>query len=334
MNSNTLPSKHILNQRYTIKKAIGQGGFGITYLAFDSLLDQEVCIKELYISGYSSRKEDLTIATTSVQGFSFKELVASFVKEAKKLAKFRHPNIVRVTDVFHANGTAYMVMDYIKGETLSQIIKKGGALIDKKSTDFFYMLLDAVETIHQKKILHRDIKPGNILITKENKLVLIDFGSAREYVDDGSKTHTAMVSKGYSPNEQYTSRALRGPFTDIYSLGATLYYMLTGKIPIEAPARSTEKLPSPNELNPGVSEHLSKVVMKAMEVLPGNRFQTVSSFREALQKITLSEDTVAANQEENTQFEGSDGTTKKFPNAFLPFFFKESGYPLCICQFF
>ena len=311
MNSNALPNKHSLNQRYIIKKMIGQGGFGITYLAFDSLLDQEVCIKELFVSGHSTRREDLTLVTTNIPGSSFKSLVASFVKEAKKLAKFRHPNIVRVTDVFHANETAYMVMDYIKGETLSQRIKKRGALSGEKSRDFFYMLLDAVETIHQKNILHRDIKPGNILVTKENILVLIDFGSAREFVDGRAITHTTMVSKGYAPNEQYISRALRGPFTDIYSLGATLYFILTGEVPMEAPARIGGELPSPHALNPKVSIQLSKVVMKAMEVRPEGRFQSVESFREALQELEYKGDTEIVNKEDVKQIETPSDNTEK-----------------------
>lgn len=311
MNSNALPNRHSLNQRYIIKKMIGQGGFGITYLAFDSLLDQEVCIKELFVSGHSTRKEDLTLVTTKIPGSSFKSLVASFVVEAKKLAKFRHPNIVRVTDVFHANETAYMVMDYIKGETLSQRIKKRGALSGEKGRDFFYMLLDAVETIHEKKILHRDIKPGNILVTKENILVLIDFGSAREFVDGRAITHTTMVSKGYAPNEQYISRALRGPFTDIYSLGATLYFILTGEVPMEAPARTQGELPSPNALNPKVSVQLSKVVMKAMEFNPEGRFQSVESFREALQELEYKGDTEIVNKEDVKQIETPSANTEK-----------------------
>jgi serine/threonine protein kinase len=137
MNSIVLPSKQVLNQRYSIKKLIGQGGFGITYLAFDSLLDQEVCIKELFVNGHSLRREDLALFTSSIQGTPFSEFVSRFVKEAKKLAKFKHPYIVRVTDVFQENNTAYMVMDYIKGETLSQKIKREGPLSDKKSKEIF-----------------------------------------------------------------------------------------------------------------------------------------------------------------------------------------------------
>jgi uncharacterized protein (TIGR02145 family) len=303
MNSIVLPSKQVLNQRYSIKKLIGQGGFGITYLAFDSLLDQEVCIKELFVNGHSLRREDLALFTSSIQGTPFSEFVSRFVKEAKKLAKFKHPYIVRVTDVFQENNTAYMVMDYIKGETLSQKIKREGPLSDKKSKEIFYMLLDAVEAIHQKKILHRDIKPGNILLTEDGRLVLIDFGSAREFVEGKAITHTAMVSRGYAPNEQYITLAPRGPYTDIYSLGATLYFMLTGKVPLEAPARRKEDLPNPRAANPKVGAQLSKVVIKAMEFHPEGRFQSVAAFREALQKRNNTRNTEEVNQTEITHIE-------------------------------
>jgi len=282
MNSFALPAGFLLHQRYSIQSFLGQGGFGITYLAYDTLLQQEICIKELFVLGCSIRKEDMSLDSPTLKEGRFGDFVARFVKEARSLAQFRHPHIVRVLDVFQANQTAYMVMDFVKGETLSKKIQREGIPSDLICKDFFYQLLDAVEEVHQKGILHRDIKPGNILVTDKNKVVLIDFGSAREYVEGKSITETTMVSRGYAPLEQYSSRALRGPFTDIYALGATLYFMLTGKVPIEAIDRDSEKLPAPRELNAGVGISINEVVLKAMEMKIENRFQSISAFRESL----------------------------------------------------
>ena len=229
MNSFALPAGFLLHQRYAIQSQLGQGGFGITYLALDTLLQQEICIKELFVTGYSTRNEDMSVVSPPLRGKSFQNFIARFVDEARSLAQFKHPNIVRVLDVFQANQTAYMVMDYVKGETMSEKINREGIPNDLTAKDFFSQLLDAVEKIHQKGMLHRDIKPGNILITTENKLVLIDFGSAREFVEGKAITETAMISRGYAPFEQYSSRAHRGPFTDIYALGATYILWLREK---------------------------------------------------------------------------------------------------------
>ncbi len=298
MNSFALPAGLLLHQRYAIQSQLGQGGFGITYLALDTLLQQEICIKELFVTGFSTRNEDMSVVSPPLRGKSFQNFIARFVDEARSLAQFKHPNIVRVLDVFQANQTAYMVMDYVKGETMSEKINREGIPNDLTAKDFFSQLLDAVEKIHQKGMLHRDIKPGNILITTENKLVLIDFGSAREFVEGKAITETAMISRGYAPFEQYSSRAHRGPFTDIYALGATLYFMVTGKVPVEAIDRDTVHLVPPREVNAEVSGSLSAVVMKAMEMKTKNRFQSIAALRNALPVIFLSKNKEAKESKE------------------------------------
>jgi serine/threonine protein kinase len=288
-NPNFLPSGHLLHQRYSIQSGIGQGGFGITYLAYDQKLDQEVCIKELFVSGNSTRGTNLTVHSQSTGDFSFADFVQRFVQEARQLARFQHPNIVRVLDIFQENGTAYTVMEYVKGETLKSKIQREGAMGEKAAMSTISQLLDAVEEVHNKGMLHRDIKPDNVLITPEGRLVLIDFGSAREFAEGRTTTQTAMLTPGYAPIEQYSTRAQRGPFTDIYALGATMYYLLTGEKPIPATDRSLEDLVAPHQINSSISTQVSSAVMLAMELKPEHRFQTVSDMRDAVKTLQARE---------------------------------------------
>ena len=285
MNPNFLPPGHLLHQRYSIQSTIGQGGFGITYLAYDQKLDQEACIKELFVSGNSTRGSNFTVQSQSTGGFSFQEFVQRFVQEARQLAKFQHPNIVRVSDIFQENSTAYMVMEYVKGETLKSKISSEGALGEKEAMSLISQLLDAVEEVHLKGMLHRDIKPDNILITSEGRVVLIDFGSARDFAEGKTTTQTAILTPGYAPIEQYSTRSQRGPYTDIYALGATMYFLLTGEKPIPATDRVAEELLPPHKVNSRVTSQLSSAVMLAMELKSEHRFQQVSEMREALKML-------------------------------------------------
>lgn len=281
-NPNFLPSGHKLHQRYFIQSSIGQGGFGITYLAYDQKLDQEVCIKELFISGNSTRGANQKVSSQDMGEFSFSDFVERFIQECRKLARFQHPNIVRVLDIFQDNCTAYIVMEYIRGETLKQKIQRTGPMNEKAAISLISQLLDAVEEVHNRRMLHRDIKPDNVLITPEGKLVLIDFGSAREFAEGKTTTQTAMLTPGFAPIEQYSTRAQRGSYTDIYALGATLYFLLTGEKPIPVTDRVAEDLIPPHKINPEISTQVSSAVMLAMEMKPENRFQSVDEIREAI----------------------------------------------------
>jgi formylglycine-generating enzyme required for sulfatase activity len=190
-----------------------------------------------------------------------------------------------VIDVFEDNQTAYTVMEYVQGETIKQLVQHKGALSEQVAMKLLLQLLDAVEELHNKDMLHRDIKPDNVLITPEGRVVLIDFGSAREFAEGKTTTQTAMLTPGYAPIEQYSNRAQRGTYTDIYALGATLYYMLTGEKPIAATDRNLEAIQPPHALNNKVSEQISSAVMLAIELKPENRFQSVAEMREALQTL-------------------------------------------------
>ncbi len=282
MNPHLLSSGHLLYNRYAIQQTLGQGGFGITYLAYDQRLEQEVCIKELFISGNSTRGANMTVQSQGNSSFSFQEFVDRFLQEARQLVKFQHPNIVRVIDIFEENDTAYMVMEYVQGETLKNLIQQKGILAEKDAMFLISQLMDAVESVHSKGMLHRDIKPENILISTERRVVLIDFGSAREFAEGKTSHQTIMLTSGYAPPEQYSERAKRGPFTDIYALGATLYFLLTGEKPLASTDRNFEELPAPQELNPEVSLQVSNAILKAMELKPDQRFQSVAEMKAAM----------------------------------------------------
>jgi serine/threonine protein kinase len=272
----------LLNNRYRITAFLSQGGFGYTYLADDDLFGKKVCIKELYINNRSTRGPRQEVITEDSSDFSFEHFSTRFWEEAKQLAAFDHPNIVKVKDFFKSNGSTYFVMEYIEGETLQAKKLKGELNDEQRIFAVMTQLLAAVETVHNAGMLHRDIKPENILIANDNRVVLIDFGSARDFEDGKTLAHTTLISPGYAPIEQYSNRAKRGAYTDIYALGATLYFLLTGQKPLPATDRYREQLPSPQQLNPAISTQLSSAVMMAMAMEPEDRFQSVADFKAAL----------------------------------------------------
>lgn len=281
-----LPKGYILQGRYRVDALLGQGGFGKTYKVFDISLNQFYCIKELYIGGNSTRSDDHKVNSVTVNGVAFSEFKQKFVREAQDLAKFRHPNIVQVVNVFEANNTAYYVMEFIEGSTLKEQVDRNGPFHRDAAIPVMRQLLDAVEEVHKKGMLHRDIKPSNVIITDEGGLVLIDFGSAREFQAGRVATQTAMVTPGYSPWEQYSEQGMRNVTSDIYALGATMYFLLTGERPLAAPDRMEHKLPAPHELNARIDSQISSAVVLAMEMRPSDRFQTVHHLREALLQLS------------------------------------------------
>ncbi|MFN9109752.1 MAG: SUMF1/EgtB/PvdO family nonheme iron enzyme [Bacteroidota bacterium] len=277
-----LPPGTLLHNRYRIESVIGQGGFGITYKAVNLGLNQVVCIKELFAAGICVRGPENTVVFQGREAAEFPAFRQRFIREAQELARFRHPNIVRVSEVFEANQTAYFVMDFVEGETLRERVLREGRLQPEQALPLMHSLLDAVETVHNAGMLHRDIKPDNILVEPSGRVVLIDFGSARSNSNSGTYTTTAFVSPPYSPLEQYSHSAPRGPYTDIYALGATFYFMLTGTRPIAAADRRDRVMPAPHVLYTDISDILSSAIMLALEERPNDRFQTVHEFRVAL----------------------------------------------------
>ncbi len=304
-----LPIGYLLQDRYRVEALLGQGGFGKTYKVFDVSLNQFYCVKELFIGGSSTRSADHTVNSITLNGIDFSEFKKKFIREAQDLAKFRHPNIVQVINIFEANNTAYYVMEYIEGITLKECVEQNGPYHRSKAIPVMRQLLDAVEEVHRKGMLHRDIKPSNVIVTSEERLVLIDFGSAREFQAGQAATQTAMITPGYSPWEQYSEQGKRDATSDIYALGATMYFLLTGERPLAAPDRIEAELSAPHEINPKVDTQISSAVLLAMEMRPANRFQTIADFRSALD--VLSEGSTSSPNEGAPHPPGKGETPKK-----------------------
>ncbi len=277
------PGAVLCGGKYIIEKKIGEGGFGITYKAAQQGLNRVVCIKEYFLAGRCTRETHAY--TVYVQGDSqnlFEKYRQAFVREAKMLAALHHPNIVDVIDVFDENNTSYMVMAFIEGESLQSVVEQRGRLRYQEVVNYIAQVTNAVGYIHDRHILHRDIKPDNIMITADYKAILIDFGSAREFEQDKTQVHTSILTHGYAPTEQYTSNSRKGAYTDIYAIGATMYYLLTGQVPIEAAARLTEVMATPKELVPDIPEEANRTILKAMQLKAENRHQTVREFMDDL----------------------------------------------------
>ena len=280
------PGTPLCNGKYIIKEKVGEGGFGITYQALQCDLDRLVCIKEYFLSGKCIREEcSNTIYPQGDKSHLFEKFRQSFVQEAKMVAALHHPNIVEVIDIFDENNTSYMVMPFIGGKTLRNIVNSRGRLPYPETVNYIAQITSAVGYLHEQNILHRDIKPDNIMITEDFKAILIDFGSAREFVHDKTQAQTSMWTDGYAPPEQYTSNSRKGSYTDIYAIGATLYFALTGQVPMESAARLTERMPAPRDLVPEIPEEANRTILKAMQLKTENRHQSVQEFMDDLRNI-------------------------------------------------
>ncbi len=279
-----LPNGYTLHE-YRIEAMIGAGGFGLTYLAHDGNLNTKVAIKEYLPADFASRSDDQTVQPKSSAAQStFEWGLKRFLDESRTLASFSHPNIVRVMRFFQANQTAYMVMEFIAGKALNDWVKAHGTLNEAGLVSIALPLLDGLEVIHKSGYLHRDIKPPNIFIRDDGSPVLIDFGSARMNVDP-NKDLTAIVSPGFAPLEQYHANGKQGPWTDLYSFGGVLYWLVTGKKPVEAVGRIREDT-QPAAAVIGDTKLYSAEFLTAIDwALKPNeneRPQAVAAFRSAL----------------------------------------------------
>ena len=289
------PGMKLSGGKYTIEKKIGEGGFGLTYRAIQSGLNRAVCIKEYFPAGRSMR--DTAHYTVYPQGIDealFEKYRQAFRKEAETLASLQHPSIVEVIDIFDENNTSYMVMPFIEGRTLQQIVEQQGPIDYPQAVNYLAQVADAVGYIHQRNILHRDIKPDNIIITAEYRAILIDFGSAREFINDKTQAQTSIVTHGYAPTEQYSSNSRKGAYTDIYALGATFYFVLTGKVPLDAAARLTDEMDEPKKLNPSIPEEANRTILKAMQMKSADRHQSAQEFMDDLRNVHPSQQVEAA----------------------------------------
>ncbi len=282
-----LPAGHRLHW-YVLERVLGQGGFGITYLAHDSNLDRPVAIKEYLPTEIARRRADGSARPhTESHGERYAWGLERFLAEARTLARFDHPNIVRVLSVFEANNTAYMVMRFEEGEDLATLLDRRGTLTERQLTDCLLPVLDGLEQVHATGFIHRDIKPENIYVRKDGSPVLLDFGSARQSFGS-AKTMTILVAPGYAPLEQYYGdAATQGPWTDIYALGATCYRAIAGQAPLDAVARAKGVLGSAREMLPPAvvagrgrySERLLEAVDHALRLSEKDRPQDIAEWR-------------------------------------------------------
>lgn len=293
------PSKHHnaleLHARlhwYEIKSILGQGGFGITYLAFDTNLKQQVAIKEYLPVEISTRDASNTVRPISQNHNEiYRWGLQRFLEEAQTLARFKHPNIIRVRAFFEHSNTGYIVMDYEKGVELETLIDKGAHFNEQRLLDILLPILDGLAQIHKAGIIHRDIKPANIYIRNDQSPVLLDFGSARYTISNQSKTMTSLVTPGYAPFEQYhQAEGKQGPWTDIYALGATCYCAITGKPPPDALKRGMVQFEHNLDVyleladikSGKYSQHVLEAIDCALRFREKERPQTVTAWRQML----------------------------------------------------
>ncbi|MDR1762350.1 MAG: serine/threonine protein kinase [Dysgonamonadaceae bacterium] len=283
---------HLHNDKYQVLNVIGEGGFSLTYRGawkteIQGTLGKTtafvpVCIKEYFFKDYCQRnpKSGFVEPTSESGKVFFEKHKEKIVKEARILAEISHPNVVNVLEVFKQNNTVYIVMEFISGNSLKKEVEENGIFKEDKTLKIIYETGQALDYIHGKNILHLDVKPSNILIDKSGNPRLIDFGISKKYdlaSDKETSTTLQAASKGYASIEQYDSEAMQvfSPCPDVYSLGATMYFMLTGQVPTESILRSTKGLQNPREINPEISENTERVILKAMSIQAKDRYQCV-----------------------------------------------------------
>lgn len=330
-----LPNGHLLqNGKYRLTHIVGQGGFGITYKGvwFTEVkgplgtikTEVPICVKEYFFKDYCYRDpESYAVRVHSETGrVLFDKFKEKLIKEAKILSEVHHPHIVNVLEVFEENDTAYIAMEYISGNSLKYMMDKEGVLPEAKVLRYVHQIGEALQFVHEKNILHLDIKPSNILIDQNGKARLIDFGVSKRYDIEQQETSTTMLtlSKGFASIEQYDNEGTQSfsPCPDVYSLGATMYNLLTGKIPTESILRATRPLPSPRELNPAISAKTEAAIIKAMQIIPADRFQSVSEMLAELDFPQVEEEVVKNNISSPEYFEEDETTilfTTRLPQS-------------------
>ena len=299
-----LPNGHLLqNGKYKLTHVVGQGGFGITYKGVwytevkgplgTVQTEVPVCIKEYFFKDYCYRDADsLAVCVHSATGKQlFDKFKEKLIKEARILSEVHHPYIVNVLEVFEEHNTAYIAMEYIDGYSLKSLLGKEGMLPEQQAIRYIRQIGEALQFVHEKSILDLDVKPSNILIDKQGNARLIDFGVSKRYDIEQEETSTTLLtlSKGFAAIEQYDNEGIQqfSPCPDIYSLGATLYNLLTGKIPTESILRATRPLKRPRELNPAISEQTEAVILRAMQIIPADRYASIEELLAQLPQSTF-----------------------------------------------
>ncbi len=282
----------LLYDRYIIGKVLGYGGFGVTYLGWDGKLEQKVAIKEYLPGEFSTRMPGQSQVTVfnGEKNEQFHDGLKKFVEEAKHLAKFQNePGIVKIFDSFEENETAYIIMEYLEGETLTSYLKREKTIPEDKAVEMMLPIMESLQVVHAEGLLHRDIAPDNIFLLNNGEVKLIDFGASRYATTSHSKSLSVIIKPGYSPEEQYRSRGDQGPYTDVYAIAATLYKMITGKTPPDAMERrakyenqNKDILEEPHKINKKISPNREVAILNAMNVRIEDRTPDVLTFTKEL----------------------------------------------------
>lgn len=284
----------LLNNKYLVGNCIGEGGFGITYIGRDLTLDMRIAIKEYFPNGYVNRNHTVSqevTATTDSQKEIFYKGKNSFLEEARKIAKFSgESGIVGVREYFEANGTAYIIMDYLDGVNLASYVKNNGVMDAPTVFSLMLPMVRSLKRIHDAGIIHRDISPDNIMYLKSGSLKLMDFGSAR-YFTNQQKEMSVLLKQGYAPEEQYRKNGDQGPWTDVYGLCATMYRCITGTIPVDALDRlRSDSLVPPSKMGINIPESMEVVLMYGLAVFKENRCRSMDELADLMEKALARQD--------------------------------------------
>ena len=274
------PNTTLLGGKYRIERVLGQGGFGITYLATQVSLQRQVAIKEFFMNDFCIRGDDTRTVEIPTTGNSLQveQYKRKFWKETNNLFRMSHPNIIKVFEVFEENGTVYYVMPYLSGGSLQDYVKAHGVLSENEAMKYIRQIASALKYMHEKEhICHYDVKPANILLDDKGNAILIDFGISKNYDAAGHETSTTPIgmSEGYAPIEQYQKIDEFSPVSDVYALGATLYYLLHGKRPINAPSRASGII---LQMKKGLSPQIKNIINASMQLSKRERPQSVDIF--------------------------------------------------------
>nr|MCR4643694.1 protein kinase [Lachnospiraceae bacterium] len=281
-----LPAGTVLAGQFIIRRVLGEGGFGITYEAEDHRTGSLVAVKEYFPDSMATRSGSTqVIPFTGERGENFEYGKGCFLQEAETLAQFiGNENIIRVFTYFEENGTAYFVMEFVHGTGFDKYIReRGGRLSYEEAASKLFPVMDALQAVHEKGIIHRDVTPDNIYITEDGKVRLLDFGAARFSLGDRSRSLDVILKHGYAPREQYSRHGRQGPYTDVYSMAATFYFAITGRKPVDSIDRMEEDtLIAPSTLGARISAEREEAILKALSLDSRDRFQSMREFKEAL----------------------------------------------------
>jgi hypothetical protein len=280
-----LPPRTVLDERYILGRVLGQGGFGITYLTGDLKEGRKLAVKEYFPTSFAARVTDRRTVTHAGPGNRepFQYGLKKFEEEGRTLQKFQtHPNIITVLKSFKANGTGYIVMEYLDGVTLLNHLqrKQENKIPFDEALRILVPIMDALREVHLVGMIHRDISPDNIYLCRSGRIKLLDFGAARLALRDQTQSQQLILKLGYTPEEQYRSAGVAGPYTDIYSLAATMYRCITGLLPPEAPERLSADLLEPPSKLAKLPRRAEMALIKALAVRSRDRYQTVEAFQQ------------------------------------------------------